>query len=183
MAEAGRETEGTLAAVIGLEEAAVLDICREADVDVCNFNLPAQTVIGGPPARIERAMELAKERGASRVQALNVSGAFHSRLMRPAMDGLRAAIAATPVASPEVPVVANASALPLITADEVCHELEVQVANAVHWHESVTLMAAGGVQSFTEFGPGRVLTGLVKRIVAGAVLTNIATLKDVSASS
>ncbi len=88
MAEAGRQTQGTLAAVIGLEEDAVYDICKAADVDVCNLNLPAQTVIGGTPASIEKAMELAKERGASRVQPLNVSGAFHSRLMRPAVEGL-----------------------------------------------------------------------------------------------
>jgi [acyl-carrier-protein] S-malonyltransferase len=183
MAEAGKQTQGTLAAIIGLEESAVLDICREADVDVCNLNLPAQTVIGGTPTGVERAMELARERGASRVQPLNVSGAFHSRLMRPAVEGLRAALAGAPIATPEVPVVANASARTLLDADAVCQELEVQVASAVHWHESVTLMAAGGVQSFTEFGPGRVLTGLVKRIVPGASLANVATLKDVSRQS
>ena len=183
MSEAGRQTEGTLAAVIGLAEADVLDVCREADVDVCNLNLPAQTVIGGPPAGVERAMDLAKQRGASRVQPLNVSGAFHSRLMRPAVEGLRAAIGTTRVNAPAVAVVANASARAMTTADEVCHELEVQVASAVHWHESVTLMAAGGVLIFTEFGPGRVLTGLVKRIVGGADLANIATLGDVSAHS
>ena len=183
MAEAGRQTQGTLAAIVGLEEAAVLDICEATDVDICNLNLPAQTVIGGPPAAIEQAMELAKERGASRVQPLNVSGAFHSRLMRPAVQGLRAAIAAAPIAAPAVPVVANATAYPMLSADDVCHELEVQIASAVHWHESVTLMAAGGVKTFTEFGPGRVLTGLVKRIVAGATLENIATLKDVSTNA
>jgi [acyl-carrier-protein] S-malonyltransferase len=183
MAEAGKQTQGTLAAIIGLEESAVLDICQAADVDVCNLNLPAQIVIGGPPARVEKALELAKERGASRVQPLNVSGAFHSRLMRPAIEGLRSALSTTPTAAPAVPVVANATARPMLSADDVCYELEVQVASAVHWHESVTLMAAGGVETFQEFGPGRVLTGLVKRIVAGATLQNIATLKDVSANS
>jgi [acyl-carrier-protein] S-malonyltransferase len=183
MAEAGKRIEGTLAAVIGLEEAAVLDICEAANVDVCNLNLPAQTVIGGPPDRIEKAMELAKERGASRVQPLNVSGAFHSRLMQPAVEGLRAAIAESPVGTPAVPVVANASAEPLTRPEDIRRELEVQVASPVHWHESVTLMAAGGVQTFMEFGPGRVLTGLAKRIAAGATLANFATLKDVSANS
>jgi [acyl-carrier-protein] S-malonyltransferase len=183
MAEAGRLSEGTLAAVIGLAETDVFDVCREADVDVCNLNLPVQTVIGGPPDAIEKAMDLARQRGASRVQPLNVSGAFHSRLMRPAVPGLREAIGATRVDAPAVAVVANANARAMTTAEEVCHELEVQVASAVHWHESVTLMAAGGVMSFTEFGPGRVLTGLVKRIVTGAALANIATLSDVAAHS
>ncbi len=183
MAEAGRRTEGTLAAIIGLEESAVLDICRDADVDVCNLNLPGQTVIGGTPASVEKAMELAKERGATRVAPLNVSGAFHSRLMQPAVDGLRSAIAAASISTPLVPVIANASARVLATPDDIRRELEVQVANAVHWHESVTLMAAGGVQAFIEFGPGRVLTGLVKRIVTGATLANIAALKDVVARS
>jgi [acyl-carrier-protein] S-malonyltransferase len=180
MAEAGRATSGTLAAIIGLDESVVAAICHEADVDVCNLNLPAQTVIGGAIANVERAMDLAKERGASRAQALNVSGAFHSRLMRPALDGLRTAIAESDVSAPAVPVVANASASALTTAEQVRDELEVQVATAVHWHESVTLMAAGGVDTFVEFGPGRVLTGLVKRIVPGANLANIAALKDVS---
>lgn len=183
MADAGRQSEGTLAAIIGLDEATVLEICAASDVDVCNFNLPAQTVIGGTSAGVQCAMELAKERGASRVQPLNVSGAFHSRLMQPAIEGLRSAVAAARIEAPEVPVIANASAEPLSTPDAIRHELEVQVASAVHWHESVTLMAAGGVNTFTEFGPGRVLTGMVKRIVPGATLVNIAGLKDVAANS
>jgi [acyl-carrier-protein] S-malonyltransferase len=180
MAEAGKQLEGTLAAVIGLEEHVVLEVCREADVDVCNLNLPAQTVIGGTPDRVETAMLVARERGASRVQPLNVSGAFHSRLMRPAAAALRDVIAGAPIADPAVPVVANATATTLTTADAVRRELTEQVASAVHWHESVTLMAAGGVQAFTEFGPGRVLTGLVRRIVPGAELANVSTQRDVS---
>jgi [acyl-carrier-protein] S-malonyltransferase len=180
MAEAGRLAAGALAAIIGLEESAVEAICSEAEVDVCNFNLPSQTVIGGAVAGVDQAMELARERGATRVQALNVSGAFHSRLMRPAVEGLREAIAATPISSPLLPVIANASATPLIDTAQIRRELEVQVATAVHWHESVTLMAAGGVDTFLEFGPGRVLTGLVRRIVPGANLANVAALKDVS---
>jgi [acyl-carrier-protein] S-malonyltransferase len=181
MAEAGRLEQGTLAAIIGLEEAVVVEICAAADVDICNLNLPTQTVIGGTPASVEKAMELAKERGASRAQPLNVSGAFHSRLMRPAVEGLRSAVASATIVAPQVPVVANANARPMTSPEAIRQELEVQVASAVHWHESVTLMAASGVEVFTEFGPGRVLTGLVKRIVAGARLANIATLKDISA--
>ena len=183
MADAGKQTEGTLAAVIGLEEDAVLEICKAADVDVCNLNLPAQTVIGGTPESVGKAMELARERGASRVQALNVSGAFHSRLMQPAVEGLRGAVKAAPIAAPSVPVIANASALALTEPESIRDELGLQVASAVRWHQSVTLMAANGVETFMEFGPGRVLTGLVKRIVAGARLVNITSLKDISANA
>jgi [acyl-carrier-protein] S-malonyltransferase len=167
-----------MAAIIGLEEDAVRAICKDADVDVCNLNLTNQTVVGGSPAGVERAMELAKERGASRAQALNVSGAFHSRLMAPAADGLRVAIGETPIAAPVVPVVANASAQPLTSDSAVREELGVQVATAVRWHDSVTLMATGGVTSFVEFGPGKVLTGLVRRIAQGATLSNVSSLAD-----
>ena len=100
MAAAGERAPGTLAAIIGLEEAAVLDICDAAGVDVCNLNLPTQTVIGGTPERVEKAMEMAKDRGAAARAALNVSGAFHSRLMQPAVEGLRSAIADAAIAPP-----------------------------------------------------------------------------------
>ena len=168
-----------MAAIIGLDEDAVRQICKDADVDVCNLNLTNQIVVGGTPEGVERAMALAKERGASRAQALNVSGAFHSRLMAPAATGLRIAIGETPIAAPIVPVVANASGRPLTTDAAVREELGVQVATAVRWHESVTLMAAGGVTSFVEFGPGKVLTGLVRRIAQGATLSNVSSLADV----
>jgi [acyl-carrier-protein] S-malonyltransferase len=179
MAETGRATTGAMAAIIGLEEEAVRQICKDADVDVCNLNLPNQTVVGGTLEGVEKAMALAKERGASRAQALNVSGAFHSRLMAPAATGLRMAIGETPIEAPTVPVVANASGQPLTTDAAVREELGVQVATAVRWHESVTLMTAGGVTSFVEFGPGKVLTGLVRRIAQGATLANVNSLADV----
>jgi [acyl-carrier-protein] S-malonyltransferase len=178
MAEAGRRTDGTLAAIMGLDEAAVRAVCEEASADVCNLNLPAQTVIGGERSAVERAMELARERGASRVQELNVSGAFHSRLMTPAGEGLAEAITRTPIEAPVVPVVGNASAEAMTSVDAVRHELRVQVNNAVRWHDSVTLMATAGVNTFTEFGPGRVLTGLTKRLVPGARLINASSLRD-----
>ena len=173
MAEASRAERGTLAAIIGLDEAAVRAICREASADVCNLNLPAQTVIGGTLAAVARASDLARQRGAQRVQELNVSGAFHSRLMQPAVEGLKRAIAAVRVSAPEVPVVANATAQPLTTEEAVREELGVQIVSPVRWHDSVTLMAAAGVTTFIEFGPGRVLTGLARRLVAEAKLVNV----------
>jgi [acyl-carrier-protein] S-malonyltransferase len=177
MAEAGRQQPGTLAALIGLTETDVRSICEEADADICNFNLPTQTVVGGTKEAVGRAIELAKQRGAQRALELNVSGAFHSRLMRPAAAGLADAIAAARIDTPEVPVVANASAEAMTNADAIREELRRQVASAVRWHESVTLMAAAGVTTFIEFGPGRVLTGLVKRLAPGANLINVSGLQ------
>jgi [acyl-carrier-protein] S-malonyltransferase len=178
MAEAGRQAQGAMAAVMGLAEDDVTALCAEADADVSNLNLMSQTVIGGTAEAVERAMELARQRGASRVQALNVSGAFHTRLMAPAVEGLVAALGRVEVQTPLVPVVANVSASPLLNADAVRRELTSQVASPVRWHESVTLMAAAGVQKFTEFGPGRVLTGLAKRIAPEAALVNVSSLRD-----
>jgi [acyl-carrier-protein] S-malonyltransferase len=173
MADAGRSNPGTLAAILGMDEDAVRGICADADVDVCNYNLPNQTVVGGTRANVERAIELAKERGAQRALELNVSGAFHSRLMRPAADGLAGAVADAKVETPDVPVVANATAAAMTDADAIRDELCAQVATAVRWHDSVTLMAAAGVTTFIEFGPGRVLTGMVKRLAASATLVNV----------
>ena len=178
MADAGRSNPGTLAAIIGLDEAIVTAICFEADIDVCNLNLPSQTVVGGPRANVEAALRLAKERGAQKAMELNVSGAFHSRLMTPALAGLAEAIAAARIEAPAVHVVANSSARPLTDAGAVATELREQIAKPVFWHQSVTLMAEAGVSRFVEFGPGRVLTGMVKRLVPGAGLRNIGTLTD-----
>lgn len=178
MAEAGRRTAGTLAAILGLSEEAVRQLCADADVDICNMNLPTQTVVGGERTNVERAIALAKERGASRALELNVSGAFHSRLMQPAKAPLSAAVARAAITAPEVPVVANASATLLESAEDVRTELVEQIASPVRWHESVTLMAASNVTSFTEFGPGKVLTGLVKRLTPGALIANIGSVAD-----
>jgi [acyl-carrier-protein] S-malonyltransferase len=177
MAEAGRTSPGTLAAILGLEVDAVRAICAEADADLCNLNLPTQIVVGGTRSAVERALELAKERGV-RAMELNVSGAFHSRLMRPAAEGLSKAVAAANVFDPEVPVVANASGEAMTSESAVREELCRQVVSTVLWHDSVTLMAAAGASTFIEFGPGRVLTGMVKRLVPGATLLNFSGLQS-----
>jgi [acyl-carrier-protein] S-malonyltransferase len=180
MSQAGRYLPGAMAAILGMDEDKVRELCSEADVDVCNLNLPTQTVIGGSPAGVARAIELAKQRGA-RALELNVSGAFHSRLMGPAVEGLSAAVSQATIAPPQVPVVANVSALALTDADAVRAELKAQIAQPVRWHESVTLMSVAGVTKFVEFGPGKVLTGLARRLAAGATLVNISGMTDVAA--
>jgi [acyl-carrier-protein] S-malonyltransferase len=180
MAEAGEAQPGTLAAIIGMDEANVLALCDEAEVDPCNLNLPSQTVIGGPREAVVRAMELAKARGAQRAIELNVSGAFHSRLMAPAAAGLKVAVEAASIEPAAVPLFANATAEPISDPQAIRQELGAQIASAVRWHESVTRMAEGGVTTFIEFGPGKVLTGLVKRLVPGATLLNIGTFREAS---
>jgi [acyl-carrier-protein] S-malonyltransferase len=182
MAEAAKKPRGSMAAVLGMDEESVRRICLEAGVDLCNLNLPTQTVIGGEASKVQRAIALAKEQGAQRVIELNVSGAFHSRLMRPAATKLAKAIESAPIAVPEVPVIANANAKPLSDVAAVRSELVEQVASPVRWHESVTLMATSGVTSFIEFGPGNVLTGLVRRLTPGAKLLNIGSVADLRAS-
>jgi len=177
MQHASTLEKGGMAAILGSDEDAVNDLCAAADVDVCNWNLPSQTVIGGSAANVSKAVALAKERG-MRAMELNVGGAFHSRLMRPAIDGLTRAVTAANVQAPLVPVVANANALAMTDPAAVRDELGAQVARPVRWHESVTLMAADGVTEFVEFGPGRVLTGLCKRLFPGATLMNVSTLAD-----
>jgi [acyl-carrier-protein] S-malonyltransferase len=178
MAEAGRNSAGGMAAILGLDEETVRSICTELDIDICNYNLPAQTVVGGEADRVRRAVENAKEKGGTRSAELNVSGAFHSRLMRPAAEGLTVAVDSADIVAPQVPVVANASASLLTTADAIRQELAMQVASPVRWHESVTLMAAEGIDAFIEFGPGKVLTGMVKRIVPGISFANVGTLRE-----
>ncbi len=178
MAEAGEANPGTLAAIMGMEESAVAALCRDADADLCNLNLPDQTVLGGTREVVEKAMALAKERGARRALELNVSGAFHSRLMKPAVAGLQAAVQGAAVQDPVVRLVSNVSAGLLATAADVRTELPQQVVSPVRWHQSIATMSAAGVDTFVEFGPGKVLTGLVRRLAPGATLANVSTFSD-----
>jgi len=173
MEEAGRIEPGTMAAVLGMDHERLEEVCREAGVEVANLNAPDQIAISGDVAGIERAMELAKERGARRVIPLPVGGAFHSRLMRPAADGMAKALGSVKFQEPRVPIVANTSGQPLSTAAQVREELERQLSAPVYWQTSVETMAARGVTEFIEIGPGKVLTGLVKRALPDAAVVNL----------
>ena len=173
MQEAGEASPGTMAAVLGLDLDAVEAVCREAGAELCNVNAPGQTVIGGALPTVEAAVDLARSRGARKAMLLNVSGAFHTSLMRPAVEGMERALAAATFRDPETPVVANGTGLPLTSAAAIREELLYQLAHPVLWQRSVEEMARAGVSTFVEIGPGRVLTALVKRIAPGAVLINI----------
>jgi [acyl-carrier-protein] S-malonyltransferase len=178
--------EGAMAAIIGLEFDAVAAIAAEAAKGggVCqaaNDNGGAQVVISGAKAAVERAMEIAKAKGAKRALPLPVSAPFHSALMQPAGLAMAAALATTKLVAPRVPLVANVGAGPLSDPEAIRASLVSQVTGAVRWRESVQFMAANGVDRFIEIGAGKVLAGLAKRIVAGATATSVGTPADVEA--
>jgi len=164
MQEAGAKTAGGMVAVLGLDEAVLVEICRETDTVIANYNSPGQLVISGASENIVRAAEMAKASGAARTMPLQVSGAFHSPLMKPAEDALSHIITGISFRDPAVPIIGNTSAQPLTTAEAVKAELMRQLCHGVEWQRSVEYMITSGVNTFIEIGPGKVLTGLVKRI-------------------
>jgi [acyl-carrier-protein] S-malonyltransferase len=181
-------TEGGMAAIIGMDEAQLEVICREAStgdatVVIANYNAPGQLVISGATAAIERAGALAKANGAKRVLPLKVSAAFHSPLLQGAADGLAPAVREAPMADARVPVISNVTAEPLTSAESIREELVAQVTAPVRWIASVQRMAAMGVDTFVEIGPGSVLTGLIKRIAPEARLVNVNSITSVQAYS
>jgi [acyl-carrier-protein] S-malonyltransferase len=178
--------EGAMAAILGLDLEAVSAIVAEAAKGggVCqaaNDNGGGQVVISGEKNAVERAMELAKSNGARRALSLPVSAPFHSALMQPAAAAMAAALAQTMILTPKIPLIANVSASPLVDPDAIRASLVAQVTGAVRWRESVQFMAAHGVTRFVEIGAGKVLAGLVKRIVEGAETLSVGTPADVEA--
>ncbi|MFQ5473410.1 MAG: ACP S-malonyltransferase [Dehalococcoidia bacterium] len=162
MEEAGRERPGTMAAIVGLDEATVTGICGESGAEACNYNLESQMVVGGEPDAVERARKLARERGGKGLP-IKVSGAFHTSLMRPAAEKLRAVLAGTSVAEPMNPVISNVTGEPVGSGDEMLSDLADQIVSPVRWHQSINLMLSRGTKTFIEIGPGEVLTTMLKR--------------------
>jgi [acyl-carrier-protein] S-malonyltransferase len=188
MHEAGTARPGTMAAVMGLDGERVTAVCVEASgpdgvAVAANLNAPDQTVISGDPAAVARAGDLLKAAGAKRVIPLKVSGAFHSPLMAPAAARFGAALDAAPLTAPAFPVVANASAEPVRDAAAARRLLAAQLTSPVRWVESVRALTglAGDGAAFVEVGPGNVLTGLARRIVAGARAVSLGTAAEVRA--
>jgi [acyl-carrier-protein] S-malonyltransferase len=174
MHEAGSAggTPTGMAAVLGLDEDVLAAICAEVGVDLANINAPGQVVISGPLDALEEAGRLARERGAKRVVPLQVSAAFHSRWMRPVAEEFGRAIAATQIDAPAVPVVANVTERPMSSPAEIRRLLQEQTFSPVRWRESVEYMVEQGVRNFVEIGPGRVVSGLVKRIAPDVTVTS-----------
>ncbi len=158
---------GTMAAVLGLDEDEVRGVCGQVEKGVvvaANFNAPGQVVISGDEAGVAAASALAREAGARRVIPLEVSGAFHSPLMEVAREGLEEALRSVPFGNPVFPVVANASAGPVTDGEEARRLLVEQLTSPVRWVEGIGAMRSYGPQRWLEIGPGSVLTGLLRRI-------------------
>jgi [acyl-carrier-protein] S-malonyltransferase len=176
---------GAMAALLGLEYAQAAEVAAEAaQGEVCqaaNDNGGGQVVVSGAKAAVERAVEIAKGRGAKRAMLLPVSAPFHCALMQPAADAMAAALKTVTVKAPIVPVVANVLARPITDPAAIVDSLVRQVTATVRWRESVAFMAGEGVTTFYEIGAGKVLSGLVKRIAEGASVSAIGTPDDVAA--
>lgn len=164
MEKAAQENPGAMTSLLGLSQQVVEEICRECDVEIANLNSPEQIVISGRHDAIAKANELAKKRGAKRVIPLQVSGAFHSRSMTPAQEGLREALKKITIQRPHFPVIHNVTAHPSMTPQEIQIRLIAQVCQSVRWVDSIHWMAQQRITTFVELGPGKVLTGLLKRI-------------------
>ena len=170
MHEAGKIEPGSMAAIIGLDQEIVEEICQESRVELANINCPGQIVISGPKENIPHAIKLAQARDAVGAVPLEVSGAFHSRLMQPVVEGMSQAISKVAFRQPEIPVIANSTAKPITTVDEVREELVRQIRNCVLWQQSIEYMAEAGVSLYIEIGQGIVLTKMIKRIVKAKVV-------------
>lgn len=168
MAEVQSVTPGAMAAIIGLELPEVERLCGDAadagQVEVANLNSPQQIVVSGEVVAVERVIELASAAGARQAARLPVGAAFHSRMMEPVQRRLAEAMEGLGFADPRVPMVSNASGRLVFTGEEVRRALIDQIASAVRWVDCVMTLQSEGVERFVELGPGRVLSGLVRRI-------------------
>jgi [acyl-carrier-protein] S-malonyltransferase len=161
--------QGAMAAILGMPAETVVAVCRDASsegapVEPANLNSPEQTVISGATAAVERAVALAKERGAKRAVLLQVSAPFHCSLMQPAQDGLAPILQEIPFSAAKTPVVVNVDAALATDGVQLRYALVRQVTGAVRWTDSMQLLIAEGVTTFVEVGPGKVLSGLLRQI-------------------
>ena len=185
MQEAVPVGQGAMAAILGLDLAAVEEIARDAaQGEVCqaaNDNDPAQVVISGHKGAVEAAVEALKAAGAKRALMLPVSAPFHSVLMQPAAAVMAEALAGVEIAPPAVPLVANVRAAPVTEPGEIRRLLVEQVTGSVRWRESVAYLAEAGVTEFWEIGAGKALSGMIRRIAKDAVVRNIGVPGDIAA--
>lgn len=174
MQQAGTQNPGTMAAVIGMEDAMVEDICAKATSEVgkavvpANYNCPGQLVVSGYESAIDRAIELLLENGCKMAKKLPVSGAFHSPLMQPAFDGLRENLETLKISVPVCPIYSNFTAESTTDPEVIRQNLLNQLMSPVKWTQTLLAMSSVGINNFTEVGPGKVLQGLVKRTIKGA---------------
>jgi len=170
---------GTMAAVLGLDEIVLNEITRETGTYVSNVNTSEQIVISGSNIAVARALDMCSTRGAKKVIPLRVGGAFHSGLMEPAINGLIDTINSLDFNDPTVPIIANCTAESLSDSDKIKSELITQITGCVNWKKSVDFMIKSGTNSFLEIGPGRALSGMVKRIDKSAEIKNISDVESI----
>jgi [acyl-carrier-protein] S-malonyltransferase len=180
MYEAGLKNPGSMLAVIGLDEETVKGICLQSGTEISNINCPGQIVISGAALGLAEANKLAKARGARALIPLKVSGAFHSALMEPVIAEFTRIVSRVRFRPPSIPVISNVSARPLTDVDSIKKELVKQLRNCIQWQGSVEYMMHSGVATFYEIGPGRVLSGLIRRINSELQVFNIAGTEDIA---
>ncbi len=179
MQEAGQVRDGGMAAILGLDESTVEQLCQQTGAEIANNNSDGQIVISGAREAIIRAIDLSRIMGARKAIPLVVSGAFHSSLMQPAVPGMREALDRANFLDASVPVIGNCTAEPISDTAAIHDELVQQICRCVQWTRSVEFMADNGVENFVEIGPGKVLTGLVKRIARDADTFSVGTMDSI----
>jgi [acyl-carrier-protein] S-malonyltransferase len=185
---------GSMAAIIGMEAAPLQEICQEVSsqhpkmagthpgqgqVIIANYNAPGQIVLSGENEALSQACALAKARGAKKVMPLAVSGAFHSPVMQPAISGLATSLQNANLRNAAIPIISNISATPLQDAETLRTELAEQIAASVQWIRSIEYLTSAGVTTFIEIGPGKALTGMIKRIAKDVNTINISSVSEI----
>jgi len=179
MEEASRKHPGKMAAVLELPAEKIKDICLKTGAQIANLNCPGQIVITGKAEEVDQAVELCAQAGAKRVIPLEVSGGFHSSLMFEASVELKLALDNISISEPSVPVVSNYTAQPQYRVSQIIENLVNQIRGSVRWEESMRFILSEGVTDFYEFGPGKVLKGLMRRIDSNAKVINIEKSTDI----
>jgi [acyl-carrier-protein] S-malonyltransferase len=182
MQEACEVTKGSMAAIIGLEETLTREVCEAAGVELANLNCPGQLVISGEAEKIAQACELAKGKGAKRAMPLTVAGAYHSKLMASAQPKLQSALAQVKLHDTKVPVISNVTAKPHGGVVDIQSRLVDQVTSSVRWEESMRYLLSQGFTRFIELGPGKALSGFMKRIDGNAQMLNVADVASLEAT-
>jgi len=180
MDEASKINPGTMAAVIGLEKEVVQEICNETGCEVANLNCSGQVVVSASSESIAKLQQLAQDRGAKRVIPLDVSGAFHSSLMKPAQDKLNQELEKSQIRVSDVKVISNVTAKDQNSDEEIRDNLSKQLISTTRWQDSVEFMAQNSVDTFYEIGPGRVLKGLMRKINQDLKVNNIEKTNDLN---
>jgi [acyl-carrier-protein] S-malonyltransferase len=180
MNEAGRRRPGGMLTIMDVDKDTVEGICLTTGVEIANINSPDNIVVAGEEQKLAKARRLAQVKGARRMVPVKVTGAFHSSLMEPALEGMINAVSQFKYEAPTIPVVGNVTAQPITIVEAIKEELISQIAHCVKWQQSIETMLARGITTFFEIGPGDVLTKYVKNISPGALTFNISNAQTTS---